>query len=225
MKLFHTLYYRIIFASPKYTFLKSRTNLKLLDLGCGEGNLLRRFIAFNPNLKITAIDYLDFKAKLSPGIEFFELDITRDRLPFEDNYFDIITIINVIEHLNNPEFTLREAFRVLKPKGRILIEAPSIRSLFVPSQDIKDFGFSGPLNFYDDPTHIRPHSRCSLGILLRKVGFSVMKTGYSRNIYLFLASPFLILLSLIIRKRLWLTKGIHNLIGWIVFAVGEKPKI
>ena len=49
-------------------------------------------------------------------------------IPFLNNEIDVITILAVLEHLNNPVFILREIERVLKPGGMLLMTVPSIWS-------------------------------------------------------------------------------------------------
>ncbi|MBC7714915.1 MAG: class I SAM-dependent methyltransferase, partial [Rhizobacter sp.] len=61
--------------------------------------------------------------------EFFLCSIEKG-LPFADNSFDVITCMDVIEHLENPEFVLREINRILKPGGRFLFHVP-VTDLFL----------------------------------------------------------------------------------------------
>ena len=57
-------------------------------------------------------------------------DIETDKYPFKDNTFDIVLMLEVVEHLGvNPIHALKEAHRVLKPKGVIVITTPNILRL------------------------------------------------------------------------------------------------
>lgn len=47
-----------------------------------------------------------------------------DKLPLEGNAFEVLLMIEVLEHLEKPVDSLREAYRVLKPGGRIVLTAP-----------------------------------------------------------------------------------------------------
>lgn len=68
------------------------------------------------------------------------LDVSKDRLPFEDSTVDLIKAIDLFEHLLYPTFTFNECWRVLKPEGELYIEVP----------------YAGTIDYYKDPTHVRP---------------------------------------------------------------------
>ena len=66
-----------------------------------------------------------------PGfnIMLFPANSERDRWPFEDESFDLVTAMEILEHLAiNPDFFFTEAARVLKPGGRMLLTTPNIVS-------------------------------------------------------------------------------------------------
>ncbi len=97
--------------------LKPQKGERVLDVGCGTGNHLLLF--YRLGLDITGID-------ASP----YMLDVARSRLgnkaslyigraedlPFEDNEFDLVAIINTLEFLDDPLAALREAGRVAKDR-------------------------------------------------------------------------------------------------------------
>lgn len=91
---------------------------ELLDLGSGE----RRLQAGAVNVDVVA----------SPSV-----DVVADghQLPFPDGVFDAIVLQSVIEHVLEPETLLAESSRVLKPKGRIWVEAPFL----YPVHDSADY--------------------------------------------------------------------------------------
>jgi SAM-dependent methyltransferase len=70
-------------------------------------------------------DHLRCKKLIQTDVSAHEhLDITdvnAEDLPFEDGSFECIVAANVLHHLPHPVLFFREAYRVLKPKGRILI--------------------------------------------------------------------------------------------------------
>ena len=73
----------------------------MLDLGCGDASLTievaRMFNAF----EIYGIDVLlaPLKRAEAKGLKVFKIDLNNSKLLFPENYFDIITAFDVIEHL------------------------------------------------------------------------------------------------------------------------------
>jgi SAM-dependent methyltransferase len=64
------------------------------------------------------------------GVTVLDLDLTRDKLPFHDNQFDMVLLLAVIEHLPiPPKRILEELRRVLKPGGVFALEVPNIAAL------------------------------------------------------------------------------------------------
>lgn len=59
----------------------------------------------------------------------FDLETSgRTRPPFEDNYFDFVTAIEIIEHLSHGDYLIMEAFRVLRTGGYLLLTTPNLAS-------------------------------------------------------------------------------------------------
>lgn len=54
-----------------------------------------------------------------------------ERLPFADDAFERVIIVDVLHHVYDQAATIRELWRVLKPKGRLVIEEPDIRNFAV----------------------------------------------------------------------------------------------
>ena len=95
-----------------------------------------------------------------------------DRLPFADQTFDVVLLLDVLEHLPRPEPALAEAWRVLRPSGTLIVSVPhagllaSLDSLNVYSALRDRLPFLLPL----DPTergyprhrHFSPDELCSL---------------------------------------------------------------
>lgn len=100
-------------------------SLKVLDIGTGPGFFT--MIITGMGHQVTAIDCTDNMLaeaksnleKVGLEAEFHRMD--SHQLSFEDQTFDLIVSRNVTWILNDPEVAYREWYRVLKPKGRILI--------------------------------------------------------------------------------------------------------
>src|SRR6185312_9346599 len=105
----------------------------VLDAGCGSFKTMRRLQAARPDLRFTGLDVLQVAEACPPGVNFHQLNFENERFPFPDQHFDAIFFCHVMEHLVNRWNVLSEFQRVLKPGGRIYIEGPSIRTLWLPS--------------------------------------------------------------------------------------------
>lgn len=108
----------------KITYVRSFLNkvdkqLKILDVGCGEGVLVDEFVS--KGYAIKGLDANYFSKNIVKG------DILS--IPWDDNSFDIILCLDVIEHLplfNHQKLALMEIFRVLKNHGSTIFSIPNI---------------------------------------------------------------------------------------------------
>ena len=101
---------------------------RIVELGCGDGSLLvevanalgiRDFYGVD-------IDEVALKKAVGRGVKVFKADLNSDPLPFKDGFFDAVLMEEVIEHLVNPDNAIREAFRVLKAGGLLLLSTPNL---------------------------------------------------------------------------------------------------
>lgn len=90
----------------------------LLDLGCGTGVLQTEFEKKFPNMLAYGIDVSKDAIKYAKmrGIKRAAL-FNGITFPFKTNTFDIVTAIDVLEHVPNDEKAIKEIYRVLKPGG------------------------------------------------------------------------------------------------------------
>lgn len=104
----------------------------LLDIGCADGTTTYQIKKKFPKLKITGLDYyketIDFAKKTKPQIRFVHADA--HKLPFGSETFDIVTAIEVLEHLEKPKKVFSEIRRVLKPGGTFIIVQDTDSLLF-----------------------------------------------------------------------------------------------
>lgn len=93
----------------------------LLDSGCGSGLFCE--LAAQTGAGIMGLDasenLLDLARKRTPHAVFFQGEM--EELPFVDLTFDVVTMINSLQHVGDSRRTLKEARRVLRPGGRVAI--------------------------------------------------------------------------------------------------------
>jgi SAM-dependent methyltransferase len=87
----------------------------LLDVGCGDGSIARAVLDRRPDLSVTGVDVL---VRDETAIPVRAYDGTT--LPFDDDSFDAVCIVDVLHHTDDPRQVLREAARV--SRGVVVIK-------------------------------------------------------------------------------------------------------
>ena len=209
--------YRVIpFFLPRLKFLKKVSGTRYLDVGCGDGLVLRQNFAVRPNLEFFAVDIKDFSEQLPKYVSFTIYN--GSKLPYHDDFFDIVTVNHVIEHIPNVKNILAEFKRVIKKSGRIYIEMPNKRSLWGRTNN----KCAGTINFFDDSTHLRPYSISEISQLSRDCGLKVIKSGIARNYLHLILSPFLLLVGVLMTKLFYYMYGRNSIIGWSSYVILQK---
>lgn len=128
---------------------------RLLEIGCGRGDFLNAFRKVG--LNSFGVDAEKKTQELLPDFDIRQCDISKDRLPFEDNTFDVVYHKSLIEHLYDPVHLMDETRRVLKEGAKLIIFTPDWQSQME--------------NFYEDFTHRRPYTIQTIKDLLDAWGF------------------------------------------------------
>lgn len=100
---------------------------RILDIGCGS---FPYFLAHTSFEEKFAVDQLQMEKETAAKnrIEFFSLNLNQEpHLPFEDDFFSVVTLLAVVEHLNPASMALlfQESHRVLKPGGTVILTTPA----------------------------------------------------------------------------------------------------
>ena len=100
---------------------------RILDIGCGS---FPYFLAHTSFKEKFAVDQLPMAQETAAQnqIEFFSLNLNEaPHLPFDDNFFSVVTLLAVVEHLNPDSMALlfQESHRVLKPGGAVIMTTPA----------------------------------------------------------------------------------------------------
>lgn len=102
---------------------------KILEVGCGNGSNLTRLNKWGyKNTYGIDISKLFIKEAKRRGLKNV-YSYNGEKLPFSDNYFDLISSFNVLEHVENPKQYLGEQVKKLKKEGVIILGCPNFLSI------------------------------------------------------------------------------------------------
>ena len=136
----------------------------ILDIGCGDSELINRLNA----PEIVGIDIRE-NLKQNKNGSIYKADA--EHLPFKDNSFDCVIMAAFIEHLPSPGKAVKEAYRVLKKNGKLIITTPN--PLY---HKITDLAASIRLKYAEGNETPMSLSKCSK--VLKKSGFKVVLKKY-----------------------------------------------
>ena len=174
-------------------FMKINENDKILDVGCGEGVILNYLVGkskfiYGIDISSHLIDIL--KKRIEKGVNLQQMNI-ENKTPFKDDYFDMIILTDVIEHIADLYISIKELKRILKKNGLIFIDTPNIAKLrnrlkllfgMFPStgSEKNNLWDTKNGNLYDGG-HLHYFTFSSLQLVMESFGFSLVKKfGYGR---------------------------------------------
>ncbi len=136
---------------------------RILDVGCGTGANLEMLAHFGEaegvDVSAEALDFCQTR-----GLKNVRQGEAED-LPYEDKSFDLVTGLDVVEHLDNDVAGLQEMRRVLRPGGRALLFVPAFMFLWGVQDDISN--------------HRRRYTLASLERVVRQAGLEVELATYA----------------------------------------------
>jgi SAM-dependent methyltransferase len=148
---------------------KSRASgLRILDVGCGTGTMLTYLASYGKadgvDIDEEAIGYCHER-----GLTDVSLGEASE-LPFDDRTFDLVTALDVIEHLDDDAAALREMRRVLRPGGHLLVTVPAHRFMWGDQDEVN--------------MHKRRYVAAEIRDRLAATGFDVVRISYM-NAFMF----------------------------------------
>jgi len=143
--------------------------LRLLDIGCGAGATLRELARFGDAYGVDAEPGEVEAARRRSGRDV-RLGRLPEPIPFEDESFDVVTLLDVLEHTDDDAASLATVARLLRPGGLLLCTVPAYRFLWSEHDVMNE--------------HRRRYTRPVLRTRLEAAGFSVRKISYY-NTFLF----------------------------------------
>ncbi len=144
----------------------------LLDVGSNRGSFAKALLEAAPNAFITAVEPDERVAASSAGLPRTELVQARiEDVPLESGRFDVVHSCHTIEHLAYPMAVLEDHWRVLKPQGLLVIDAPN--TALLNADDIVEEWFIDK--------HLYHFSKGTLIRMIEKAGFEIVEWPDDRD--------------------------------------------
>ncbi|MBI5640902.1 MAG: class I SAM-dependent methyltransferase [Nitrospirae bacterium] len=201
---------RPLFDSISSFIAEKRPQASVLDIGCGNGNLLKHLLKNNHCTSLTGIDITPNQPV--DGITFIQGDALATDF---GRQFDIVTTLAVIEHVWDIKMFMKRLYELCAPSGFAVIMTLNDRSvLYGVARLLNAFGYNSPYERVYDKHHVHHFNVSSLRRLIETSGFDV------RNVFLhnapmrsvdFPASS--ALSAAVLRTGVWGTFALGNLTG------------
>lgn len=155
----------------------SRQEGNVLDIGCGAGNMIHHLSRYG-HVKGIDIDARPVAMAQARGYDVRQGDPTRG-LAFPDSSFDLVAVLDVIEHVDDDQALLREAYRVLRPGGTLAITTPAFQWLW---------SYNDILN-----AHKRRYTPRALSERVERAGFRRRRLTFGHFLVFPISAPLIIL--------------------------------
>jgi 2-polyprenyl-3-methyl-5-hydroxy-6-metoxy-1,4-benzoquinol methylase len=149
--------------------------LTALDVGGGSGWLLNDLKRAEPRVLQTTVVDIDPRAEQIARSNGHDYHLTTFEQFNTDERFDIILMLNLIEHVTDPAAVLRKAKELLRPGGRIWIKTPNYDAL--DARIFKNRSWGG----FHTPRHFVLFTRDSLVRHCEAAGFTVAHCAYTQG--------------------------------------------
>lgn len=164
--------------------LRYKRTGRVLDVGCGSGNFLRcmreaGFKAFGIEPSRSGSDY----ARDINRLDVFTGSVERYNQTAREQRFDIVTLLNVLEHLTHPHRSLGAICDLLEQGGLLIVVVPDARFHAIIGRIRRFFGVRDPywlkgrsvLSGFKLPDHLTSFTPATLRKMLESGGFSVLQ--------------------------------------------------
>ena len=149
---------------------------RVLDIGCGAGNMFHHLARYGP---VTGVDNNPRPLIVARERGYDVREGTAEKLPFDDEAYDLVALLDTVEHCDDDMAILQECFRVCSPGGRLVVTVPALMWLWSHNDVLND--------------HKRRYTTKELGERLGQVGFEVQRLTYNNFFVLPMAAALILL--------------------------------
>lgn len=158
-----------------YGFLEGLKG-KALEIGAFQGAMTMKLKEMGFEVTVCDVDTSQYDEKLI-GVKCDKVDLDRG-LPYKDGSFDVVLLIEVVEHLRKPYDAIQEISRVMKDGGALIISTPNIMNWYSRMKFLVDGYFNeyfSEKEFLGDGYHISPLHFWQLRFLLNQAGMEILE--------------------------------------------------
>ena len=181
-----------------------RKGNRILDLGCGTGDSGKVLKTSFSEIHGCDISETALKEAKDNEVTALCVDFNMGHLPYKDKSFDVVTCLEVLEHMLDPTFLLKEIYRLLLPNGLLIITTPNIRYFknLMKLILIGRFPHTTTDNFVWGGGHVHYFTKKDLTFLLKEAGFEKIRCHINEEQF----------------HRSWKRRIVHTLTGNNIFG-------
>jgi ubiquinone/menaquinone biosynthesis C-methylase UbiE len=162
---------RNIFSATIAKIYGKNIPLKILDVGCGTGRMIKELEKYG---RVAGVDCEEAALGFCRKREIKSICLANAlRLPFRSGEFDLVTAFNLVEHVQDDGFLIKELSRVCKKGGRIILATSAFRFLWSKHDELNG--------------HKRRYSKENLRELVKSQDLVIEKLTYTN----FILFPFI----------------------------------
>jgi SAM-dependent methyltransferase len=149
---------------------------RVLDVGCGAGNMFHHLVRYG---SVVGVDNNPKPLVVAQERGYDVREGLAEDLPFDDDAFELVALLDTVEHINDDMAVLRECHRVCGPGGYVVVTVPALMWLWSYNDVLND--------------HKRRYTARELEEKLNRVGFRIKRMTYN-NFFVFPMAAALLLL-------------------------------
>jgi SAM-dependent methyltransferase len=150
---------------------------RVLDIGCGAGNMFHHLARYG---SVVGVDNNPKPLVVARERGYDVREAPAEDLPFDDDYFELIALLDTVEHCNDDMPVFQECYRVCAPGGHLVITVPAFMWMWTYNDDLN--------------AHKIRYTTKDLGEKLRQTGFEIPRVTYN-NFFVFPLAALRVLMS------------------------------
>lgn len=149
---------------------------RVLDIGCGAGNMFHHLARYG---SVVGVDNNPKPLVVARERGYDVREGQAEDLPLDDESFELVSLLDTVEHCDDDIPVLRECYRVCVPGGHLVITVPAFMWLWSHNDELND--------------HKRRYTAKELREKLTQIGFRVERMTYNNFLVFPLAAPLILL--------------------------------